>query len=465
MRVRSLVRRSFLFALFALGCALQPLAAAEATGARPNVLLLDLDTFRGDRLDPSDPNPLAPNLSALAHRGVYFPNCFSQAPRTLPSQMSILTSRYVSCHHVGGAQASVLADSVRTLAECFHENGYQTAAFVDGGWVGASYGFGQGFELFDDRAGHLKGMLPRVSDWLAKRSEKPFFIWIQAYDTHSPYDPPCVGDPEAAGPGTAATREHAARLDSREIDRIIREGPDSLGARRDSLVALMLDAYDRSVNCADGWVGEFVTMLERSTCRDSTIIVCISDHGEAFLEHGIFLHNTLHREIVHVPFFVSFPGDSAGLAVDEGVVQTIDVAPTLLDLAGIVVPAEFQGMSLAPRCSARGRSRGTPAPAASFAEGFSKEPEKLSWSIVTDRDHLIHWYTTGRSELYSWKEDPEEKRDRAAREPEAVQALLSQLMAWVRRFDIEAVGEPVQEIPDGLSEEKLEELRRLGYIH
>jgi arylsulfatase A-like enzyme len=428
------------------------------------VILLDLDTFRGDRLDPTAKNPLAPTLCDLARGGVYFPNCFAQAPRTLPSQMSILTSRYVSGHGVGGAGAWALADTIRSVTECFRDAGYQTAGFVDGGWVGARHGFDKGFDVFDEQAGRLQSILPRVESWLSNRSEKPFFLWIHSYDTHSPYHPPCHEETASTGGPRSSAGGTAALLSRADVDRVISHGPDSLGAERDSILHLMRNAYDHSVTCADGWVAELLASLERTSCRKNTILVLISDHGEAFLEHGIFLHNTLHREIIHVPFFVSFPDDSSSLAIDPGIVQTIDVAPTILELAGIAVPDEFVGTSLADRCARRRSARPATGAAAAFAEGFSKDVGRLTWSILTDRDHMILWYNTGRCELYSWREDPEEKRNRAAQEPETVEALRERLMAWVREHAIEAVGHPVEEVPEGMSEEKIEELRGLGYI-
>ena len=125
----------------------------------------------------------------LKKKNTVFENAIVQAPNTLPSHMSIMTSLYPSFHGVLGKD-SRLADEHVTLAELLQQRGYQTAAFVGGGYVSAVYGFKQGFDIYDDQGGGIVKILPRVKKWLDKNKMNPFFIFIHCFDIHSPYNPP-----------------------------------------------------------------------------------------------------------------------------------------------------------------------------------------------------------------------------------------------------------------------------------
>lgn len=447
-----------------------PAGAARRSGPRPNIILLDLDTFRGDRVGlyealrrgADDRRAATPHLDRLAQNGFYFPNAFSQAPRTLQSQMSIVTSRYAGSHNVG-SDLWALPDSATTLAGVLSEAGYETAAFVDLGWVRAKYGFDSGFGLFDESGGALRGIIPRALAWLGARpSRQPFFVWLHAYDTHSPYDPRCVGEErQATGMRFGKNPGYDGRLQPHEIQSILRERK-KWRAFPDSTRQLMEASYDHAVGCADTWVGELLGGLDSLGLRDNTIIACVSDHGEAFLEHGLFFHISLHHEILRVPFFIVAPGVEGASIVDDRVVETIDLAPTLLDLAGLPAEPAFEGMSLTRGGALRPRTEW--AAKAAYAETSPWDGKDLWWSMTTDSLHFLRSVKTGERELYAWRIDPQEKNELGARDPALADRMQAALLEWAARtsasdrpgYKPERIEEP--------SAEEMEQMRALGYV-
>lgn len=445
-------------------------AAARRSGARPNIILLDLDTFRGDRValyeairgGAASARAATPNLDALAKNGLYFPNAFSQAPRTLQSQMSIITSRYAGSHNVG-SDLWELPDSATTLAGVLSAAGYETAAFVDLGWVRRKYGFDSGFGVFDESAGALHSIVPRALAWLdARPSSRPFFVWLHAYDTHSPYDPRCAGEErKATGMKFGKNPGYEGRLQPHEVQAILRERK-KWRAFPDSTRQLMEASYDHAVGCADTWVGALLGGLDSLGLRDNTIIACVSDHGEAFLEHDLFFHISLHHEILRVPFFIVAPGAGGASIVDDRVVETIDLAPTLLDLAGLPPNAAFEGVSLTRGGALRPRSEW--AAKAAFAETSPWDGKDLWWSMTTDSLHFLRSVKTGERELYAWRVDPHEKNEIGARDPALADRMQAALLEWAARTS--ASDKPGYKPPrlEEPSAEEMEQMRALGYV-
>ncbi|MFN0151585.1 MAG: sulfatase [bacterium] len=445
-------------------------ATTARTGALPNIILLDLDTFRGDRVGLYDAirrgtdgaRANTPHLDRLAKNGLYFPNAFSQAPRTLQSQMSIVTSRYPGSHDVG-SERWALPDSATTLAGVLSDAGYETAAFVDLGWVRAKYGFDAGFDLFDESGGALGAIVPRALAWLdARESRKPFFVWLHAYDTHSPYDPRCLGEERVVtGMKFGKNPGFEGRLQPHEIQAILRERK-KWRAFPDSTRQLMEASYDHAIGCADTWVGELLGGLDSLGVSENTIIACVSDHGEAFLEHGLFFHISLHHEILRVPFFIVAPGRGGTSIVDDRVVETIDLAPTLLDLAGLAPQPAFEGMSLTRGGALRPRDEW--AAKVAFAETSPWDGKDLWWSMTTDSLHFLRSVKTGERELYAWRVDPQEKNELAKSDSVLADRMQAALLEWAARTSAsDKPGhkpEPIEEP----SAEEMEQMRALGYV-
>src|SRR5205807_141719 len=172
-----------------------PAAPPGLPPARPNVVLVSLDTVRPDHLGCYGyGKDTSPNLDALARQGVRFGQARCQMPFTLASHMSLFTSTLPSHNTVDHLEAALPAE-LPTLAQLLHAHGYATAALVNDGQMKARWGFHRGFGLwreFPERRpeGDCEHLTAEALAWLDSRPPEPFFLFLHYYDPHNPYDPP-----------------------------------------------------------------------------------------------------------------------------------------------------------------------------------------------------------------------------------------------------------------------------------
>src|SRR5688500_6901975 len=189
--------------LAALALCAQLTPAAQRT-ARPNVLLVTLDTTRADRIGAYG-HALAetPVLDRLAREGIRFADATSPSPLTAPAHAAMLTWQYPGRLGIRNNGSAPIPDSAVTLAESLRGAGYRTGAFIGAFVVDRAYGFAQGFDVFDaafegfrhEIKGQVQRPAGRVVDpalaWIAAApANVPFFAWVHLYDAHTPYDPP-----------------------------------------------------------------------------------------------------------------------------------------------------------------------------------------------------------------------------------------------------------------------------------
>ncbi|WP_165233295.1 sulfatase [Aquisphaera insulae] len=368
-QIRRLARRTLPAGLLVVaGLAAWPLIRVEplrpkVAAGMPNVVLITMDTVRADALTPyGSPRDTTPNLARLARRGVLFENAWSTAPWTLPSHASLFTGRWSHEHSANVGQA--LDATHRTLAEHFADLGYDTAGFVANMEnCNAWYGLDRGFDRYEDfyENGHVTPlevlrasrlgrliMTSRTGSWLIRqlvtpsaymyrksadmlnrdalawldaegREGRPFFLFLNYFDAHSPYVPP-GGAPR---PFSAATDPN-------------RRLPDR--AR---------DAYDDCLAYLDDRLGRLMDELGRRGLLANSIVVITADHGEAFGEHGLMGHGiSLYRHELHIPLLVIAPGRVPEGRAVRGTASLCDIAPTLTTLAGPAAPSRFSGRSL-----------------------------------------------------------------------------------------------------------------------
>src|SRR5437867_98728 len=173
--------------------------------AKPNIMLVTLDTTRADHLGCYGyARAQTPTLDALARAGVLFTQASSVAPLTQPAHSSIMTGMYPTHHGVRVNGNTALGQEQKTIAEALSEKGYQTAAFIGAFVLDGRWGLNQGFQLYDDQFDlekhkHLDlASVQRPADkvmdaalsWLESQPSSPFLAWIHFYDAHSPYEPP-----------------------------------------------------------------------------------------------------------------------------------------------------------------------------------------------------------------------------------------------------------------------------------
>ena len=334
--------------------------------ARPNVLLITLDTTRADRLGSYGYAPaVTPNLDRLAAGGVRFVQAVSPAPLTLPAHASLMTGRNPYAHGVRNNGHFVLAADVPTLAEQFHAAGYDTAAFVGSFVLDRQFGLARGFGHYDDALDPPPGRADSLE--LERRGDRTVAAataWL------------------AARSAAAARRSSCGCTSTTPTIPTRRRRPSRSGSPAGPTTARSRSTTRSSANC---WRRR-VTAL-----AGSPLVVVAADHGESLGEHGESTHGLfVYEGAVRVPLIVSWPGAIAA-GVVEPPVRLIDVAPTLVALAGLTPVPGVDGRSLVPLIDRRAAEASSAMPA--YAETYfpqscgASSPIRSSTRSAHDRGH------------------------------------------------------------------------------
>jgi len=511
-RTRSAVPRTALAVALALCLPACGKPVGSGGGERKNLVVVVLDTLRPDRLGAYGyDRGTSPHLDAWAEHAVVFERAHSTSPWTTPSLISLLTSLEPSVHGIlMYPEPGRLDERITTLAEVLRERGWTTAAFTEGGYAKPQFGLDQGFEVFPtnegDELGHKSPMdhpsriasnMDRTLAWLEQHRDQPFFLLFHTYEVHEPYRPP-LEVLRRFRPDYDQQAEHA-RLDAivarwntervvdeedallfiRHVKHCVLAGRPDLQAPGEFLMALNAycpgndfnqvlaqgealafidDLYDAGVAYADEQLARLWAALERDGLADDTVVVVVSDHGEALGEHGYVGHGlTLFGVMTRIALLLRAPGIEPGR--NGELVRMIDVMPTLLDLLdvdGARLP--LQGKSLVPWLEG-----GRPEPLA-YGFGVNQQGEELFWhSIRSARWLYVEDHKRGRHWLYDTVADPGETTDVATEHPEVVAGLARELRQRIEADAALRARLGVQVESSDLSAEDLEELRRLGY--
>jgi len=425
-------------------------------GDAPNLILLSIDTLRPDHLGCYGyERSTSPNIDRLAKQGILFERVISSASWTLPAHASMLTGLDPSRHNVvRNSQTEPLAERLDTVAELLWDNGYETAAYTGQLFLTAARGFAQGFGRFRDSldAAPVKRFPRKVQwglDWMEANRDRRFFLFLHTYAVHMPYrpDPPYDQrfDPEYQG-------VFKGGFDMDDFTRSS-DGRDLSAAEVAHLRAL----YDGGIAQLDAVVGDLISGLQTRGLAENTCLVVTSDHGEEFREHGDLLHNhdKLFEELLRVPLIVWCPREANVPRRVDSLVSLVDVAPTLLALAGVDIPADLDGVDLVPLW--RGTTNSVRAAA------FS-EVEKIA-SVRDDRFKLIWTPQRGIRQLFDLSVDGGETEDVSTRHPRIVKQLFKELRARRQRGRLEREESDTASArsPADLGDAQSERLRALGY--
>lgn len=415
--------------LVATAPAAHRLAAAQA---RPNVLLITLDTTRADRMGfLGSTRGLTPSLDAFSKTATVFERAYAQAPITTVSHATILSGTYPPFHRVDDFGAPLPA-AVPYLPSLFKAQGYQTAAFV-GSLVldpmnGTAPGFDRGFDVFDagfrlrrpgdDRYQTIErrgdDVTRRALAWIAakhtKDTDPPFFLWVHLFDPHDPYEP-----------------------------------PSDLRAR------FSKDPYDGEIAFADRQVGRLVAAID-----GDAVVAIAGDHGESLGDHGETTHGVfLYDATLRVPLLVRFPGGRGAGARVPTRVRLADVAPTLLESAGLTVPPPMQGLSLLSLVREGSKAEDRP------AYGESSYPRRaFGWSpLISWRADRFLYVRAPTRELYDIVTDPQASRNLAISRGRLADGLDGELAQFLGRSATGASASPARVDPA-----VAERLAALGYV-
>ena len=415
----------------------------------PNILFLTIDTLRTDHLgyDGYD-KPTSPNIDAWAETAMIFDNAQASASWTLPGFASALTGTYCSTHRCWGF-GNPLDPSFNTVTEILLAAGYDTACVTSHIFLATRFGLQQGFVHFDDSFAH-PSVDPKDSitsemvsdkgiDFLEHKAaaddDTPWLLWLHYFDPHDSY-----------------------LFHEGFSEPFMSEGADPIQHE--------LDLYDGEIRFTDHHIGRVFDKLAESGLDENTIVVFFSDHGEEFNDHGSRRHgHRLWRELCRVPLAIAGPGITSGRY--DPTVRTIDLLPTVLDMAGINerLPADLPGSSLLPILSGDGQAPDTDGSLAEIQlarenklKSYVEGPWKLIWHIHPsgegDDDELL---------LFHIENDPLETRNLAKTEPELVKQMHQRLLE--RQVAALQLGDTFEH-SDGLdfSPSELDDLKGLGYL-
>ena len=438
-------------ALLALGslvlwsCGSQP-----ASHDRPayNVILISIDTLRSDHLGAYGyPRPTSPSVDSFAADSVLFSEAIAQAPSTLHSHASILSSLLPQQHRASWAARTRLDEEAVTLPEVMREHGYRTAAFTGGGQMAQIFGLDQGFESYVEPGAQLfSETVEHGIKWMEQVAGEPFFLFLHNYEVHHPYEPAqeyrdLLGVHYDGDLGPDITKELLQDIRAGDVD-FDQEDLD-----------YVIGLYDAEIRSMDDGFAQLVEYLKYRELYDRTLIVFTSDHGEEFNEHGVvgWHSHTLYDELLRVPMIVKYPGNGWGGTVIDDQVRGIDVAPTILGFLELPIPKEFVGADLGPLVS------GAAMPALDAVSRIDRVVQRERSSIRTRE-----WKLAGldkRRSLFNLIDDPAELWDRSLKDA-AVAAELE-----TRLENLIAAREPHDPPEVAPTEATLEELRNLGYLN
>jgi arylsulfatase A-like enzyme len=341
-----------------------------------------------------------------------------------------------------------------TLAERLEARGILAAGFVANGMAGPAFGLARGFSRFEEvfRGHGSAASTFRVElwPWLEESRGRRFFAYAHFREPHFPYDAP---RDFVARFGPDAPLPAEARTEDRFITAVNWGGRELSADEQAHLVRL----YDANLAFADSELGALRRRMEELGLWEKTVVIVTSDHGEALYEHDGFVgHNQqLYEPSVHIPLVVRFPAGSgpAGVRV-PALVDTLDLAPTILDLFGLPADAAegFTGRSLLPLLS------GAPGKDVVFSRTTSERPRYMARDA---RFKYVFHSRFGPQELYDVVADPGETHDLVREKPLLVSFYRQLLARWLLDMKLGEV-EPVPEA--ALTHEQRENLKALGYV-
>jgi len=441
-----------------------PAATSPPSGGRPDVFIYVIDALRADHLGCYGyDRGTSPMIDAFAEEATRYEQAHTAATWTRPSLAAMLTGLYPSVHgamHTGER----LGKWPVLLPEMLEEAGYVTRCLTANVSVMAKGGFDQGYEEFAyvpwATAEFLNEMARRRLE--AEHPGEAVFMLVHTMEPHGPYTP----RPESR---RRFDRGFEGRCDgsTEALNSLTYLHPDL----SEEDVAHLIDLYDAQVYEADQGFGEFLDTLRATGRYDNALIILVSDHGEAFLEHDTRGHGfDLNQETMRVALIVKYPrGRRAGIRVG-GRVTLVDVVPSVLAEVGIdpELPYALAGEDLGR--AAAGGSGGRRI----YAEVARWDSNALDLAGVIDEDgykrvidvSVLPRETATRNSVGLWdtKSDPGEKRDLSAEMPvraaygeQLLARWLVQQSRWLER--------PVEEerLRVELSPEERRVLEALGY--
>jgi len=404
-----------------------------------NIVLVAIDTLSARHVSCYGyERTTTPFMDEYAKTGTLFKSCYCQAIPTHPSYTSVYTGQYAITHGIvshGGTRD--LDRGAPFLPEILQQHDYTTCAIDNLSPFKPWFSRGYEFYISPRLHGAYAQAVPceqlnaRAIPWLKSHAREKFFLFVHYWDPHTPYIPPekyrhlfYRGNPtNPANSSLDGLLKHPFGEPWKQwFDQLMPGVTDA---------EYIVSMYDSEIRYADHGLKELLRTLEELNLVDDTLVVIFSDHGEMMYKHGLYFdHHGLYDQDIHVPLIIRSPkAKTTGLQVPH-LVQSIDIAPTMLDAVGIPIPPAMEGRSLVP-----------------YINGSLDEPiypylvteectRMMKWAIRTDSYKFIlarqQDYRRGpMRELYDLTSDPNEMENIIDQHPEVANELETTLESWI----------------------------------
>ena len=306
-----------------------------------NIIIITIDTLRADHLSTYGYEyQTSPNIDAFAEESLLFEFAYCPVPKTSASYASFMTGLHPFVHKTKPIMDALDQRHI-TLAEILKMKGYQNFAVVDNTNLAKEYNFDQGFDEYievwneiEEKKESTPFITKTITDFLEKKQNKPFFLWANYLETHTPYIPPQeFVEKRPAGRDLKKVKNKFIGTGNIKLDQNTNEG-------------YFLSLYDGAVKYIDSEMGKIFDLIYKKGYHKNSIIIFSADHGEALGEHNYYYsHGPLtFNASARVPLIVSLPEKKSGRL--KYPVSLMDVYPTILDKVGLSPPYDIQGIHL-----------------------------------------------------------------------------------------------------------------------
>ena len=440
-------RRTFL--------ALAASALAQAP-KRPNTLFILIDDLRYDALGClGHPWLKTPHIDRLAKEGVIFRNAFVTTPLCSPSRASFMSGRWVNSHGIkSNGDNAALSHQLVSFSALQQKAGYETA-YIGKLHMGNDDSPRPGFDHWvsfkgqgvyqnptfningkpEPQEGFMTDLLNQQAlTYLKQPRTKPFSLYLAHKAVHGPFTPPerhrdlysdatITRHPNAQDDLTGKpVLQREIAVDGKKNPGQARGGPSNQTIRNQL----------RLIQAVDEGVGEILKLLEETKQLDRTLIIFTSDNGYFHGDHGLGDKRAAYEESIRIPFLARYPAWFKAGTSNDAVILNVDIAPTMMEIAGVKPPVEVRGKSLVPLF----RGKATAVRPDFYCEYYEEAgfPRIPTWHAVrTDRYKYIEYPVNADwSELYDLKADPFELKNLVAdpvlaKEKKKLQLRLAQL--------------------------------------
>jgi arylsulfatase len=421
-----------------------------------NIVLITVDTLRADHLGCYGYHlDTTPSIDDFSKNAILYENVRATCSATAPSVATILTGLHRGAHGVA-RNGSVLPSVVVSIAAKFRDAGFSTRGIIANPSLGPDLGFGQGFDEFGfppalDTGGPGRfggapvatSAIESLNRWAS--SGERFFLWLHFMDPHGAYFPPdefeSMFSEDDYGP---AATDSISLVDANygfgvlpRYQRLSGQVPGDMVAVND-----LKARYDSEIRYVDSQIGRVLDSMRDLRLLDETAVVITADHGEGLGEHNYYFQHGwfLYDDCLKVPLLIRTAKNKKGRRV-ESPVSLLDLAPTVLEAAGLTIPETYEGASLFTLTK---NADGRPAFSQTYYGNQLTSLTERGFKLIftpppPDPDHdnrkrdgwFEMWPKTSRFELYDLNSDPHEETDLARLNSDRFEEMRISLVSWL----------------------------------